>query len=297
MNAAFCDLTGYNKNELLKAISWIGFLAPSDWFEQGEKIVQNIIAERSPQRVDIELIRKDGKRVNIELLINPDHDKEKTDIFIFANDISEKAEFISFLQRSEQDLLAILGNLPQLILELDHNGRINSVLNYFSDDRLVKFDELEDNTIYSIFPGSSADKILASVQKCLRKGKNEYFQFSIDAEERTFWYEADLIYNNKDMVIFTSREITKRIELENNYLQISEKYINNIDNSLIPFFTFDDNYKFSYANSAGLKLLYISEKEISRKRSIRNITIIGQFLPSGILLFKKKINLTSISFP
>jgi len=263
VNTAFCDLTGYSKNELLKAISWIGFLAPSEWFEQGEEIVQNIITEGSSQRVDIELIRKDGKEISVELLINPDHNKEKTDIFIFASDISEKTEFISFLQRSEQDLLAILGNLPQLILELDHNGRINSVLNSFSDERLVKFDELEDNTIYSIFPGSSADKILTSVQKCLKNGKNEYFQFSFEADDRAFWFEADLIYNNKDMVIFTSRDITERIELENNLLQISEKYINNVDNSLIPFFTFDENYKFSYANSAGLKLLNITEKEIS----------------------------------
>ena len=69
MNAAFAQLTGYTQDEL-KRVDWASDLTPPEWREFEQKKLEEQQRTGRPIRYEKEYIRKDGRRIPIELLVH-----------------------------------------------------------------------------------------------------------------------------------------------------------------------------------------------------------------------------------
>jgi PAS domain S-box-containing protein len=115
-NRAFCELTGYSEKEL-KTINWAGTLTPPEWLESERKALAELERTGQPVRYQKEYLRKDGRRVPIELFVHlvRDASGRVEHYYSFVTDITERLRAEERLRHLNAVLLAIR-NVNQLIV-------------------------------------------------------------------------------------------------------------------------------------------------------------------------------------
>jgi PAS domain S-box-containing protein len=99
-NAAFCGLLGYSETEL-RALDWSRDLTPPEWRDFEANYLAELHRRGQPVRYEKEILRKDGSRVPVELLVHLVQDElgNPQYYYAFITDLSERL-------RAEQDLAA-----------------------------------------------------------------------------------------------------------------------------------------------------------------------------------------------
>ena len=101
-NQAFAELTGYLRPELEdKQINWGLLLTPPEWRASEAAQLAKCIRTRQPVRYEMERIRKDGRRVPIELFVQPVFEQggEFLHYRVFLSDITERQQAAALLQK------------------------------------------------------------------------------------------------------------------------------------------------------------------------------------------------------
>ncbi len=117
VNKAFEDLTGYSADEL-RGIDWVGVLTPPEWQEVERQRLAELNRTGKPVLYAKEYVRKDGKRVPIELLVHlvANEDGSPLYYYSFITDITarkqaeHKIESLLSDVRTERDRLSALIN-------------------------------------------------------------------------------------------------------------------------------------------------------------------------------------------
>lgn len=68
-NQGYCDLMGYSSEELHNT-SWLTMLSPPEWMAPQKAALAELDRTGKPVRYEKEYIRKDGRRVPVELLVH-----------------------------------------------------------------------------------------------------------------------------------------------------------------------------------------------------------------------------------
>jgi len=125
VNFAFRNLTGYNEEEI-QGISWNRVLTPPEYYEFEKAKLSEAQHTKAPVRYEKEYIRKDGKRVPVELVLHPFFDKEGNIVhyFAFITDITERKKADQLLRQAKNDWERTFDSAPDLIAILDNNHRI-----------------------------------------------------------------------------------------------------------------------------------------------------------------------------
>ena len=129
-NKTYQQITGYNDEEL-KAIDWNKVLTPPEWLESELQKLNELFETKKAVVYKKEYIRKDGKRVPVELTVHARLD-EKGDIsyyYSFVKDITErkKAENIKDLILNISNATYQTLNLEDLVLKIEQE--ISTVVN------------------------------------------------------------------------------------------------------------------------------------------------------------------------
>ncbi len=113
INPAFCELTGYSEEELLGNVTWNDTLTPPEWRKYEGEILQKLLATGEPQRFEKEYIRKDGKRISVELLMhrNVDAADNLEDVFGFVTDITDR-------KKAGEEKETLIHNMGERVKEL-----------------------------------------------------------------------------------------------------------------------------------------------------------------------------------
>jgi PAS domain S-box-containing protein len=104
-NRAYCELTGYSVEELQSA-SWTEVLTPAEWMEQEMAALAELERTGKPVRYEKEYLRKDGRRVPVELLVHAVRNESgKVEFYYsFLTDITERKRIGEALRRSRDEL-------------------------------------------------------------------------------------------------------------------------------------------------------------------------------------------------
>ena len=103
-NRAYCELTGYSLEEL-QGISWRTVLTPPEWLEPEKAALAEIERTGKPVRFEKEYVRKDGRRVPVEVLAHVQrYVADKVLYYSFVTDITERKRVAEALQRSRDEL-------------------------------------------------------------------------------------------------------------------------------------------------------------------------------------------------
>jgi len=104
-NRAYCELTGYSLDEL-QSTSWSAELTPPEWAEKEMAELAELEQTGKPVRYEKEYVRKDGRRVPVELLVHAARDESgQTEFYYcFLTDITERKRIDEALRRSRDEM-------------------------------------------------------------------------------------------------------------------------------------------------------------------------------------------------
>jgi len=104
-NRAYCELTGYSLEEL-QSISWTDPLTAPEWIEREKAELAELERTGKPVRYEKEYVRKDGRRILVELLVHTVRDDSGRAEFYycFLTDITERKRASEALAKSRDEL-------------------------------------------------------------------------------------------------------------------------------------------------------------------------------------------------
>jgi PAS domain S-box-containing protein len=110
-NRAFCELTGYSAEELQK-VNWSTVLTPPEWADPERKSLAELERTGNPVRYRKEFVRKDGRRVPIELFVHlvRGESGDAKYYYAFVTDITERNRMEIALRESEERYRLIADN-------------------------------------------------------------------------------------------------------------------------------------------------------------------------------------------
>jgi len=112
-NEAFVELLGYSQDEL-KELRWDIDLTPPEWVNGQREAMKNIAATDHPNMYVKEYIRKDGKRIAVEQLINAIKDRrgEVQYYYVFVREIKEQNAKMDVQRKIERGYFSLMGHWP-----------------------------------------------------------------------------------------------------------------------------------------------------------------------------------------
>ncbi len=104
-NQAWCDLTGYTREEL-GSTDWTTVLTPPEWIEPESAALAELERTGRPVRYEKEIIRKDGGRVPVDMLVHVTRDEQGHALHFtsFVTDISERKRAEATIRALNTDL-------------------------------------------------------------------------------------------------------------------------------------------------------------------------------------------------
>ncbi len=216
-SGALKKITGYSVKEINTfKQSWSSIIHPEDRERIAEKIVENLNA-RSGLKIEYRIISKDGKIKWLTDSSKPIWDEKENKPIGYlgaVRDITERKETEAALMESEAKKNLILQKIPDLIFVFDHKGKFLNVYSETETDPLYQPEEFLNRYLYEIFPKDISDLFYANLQRALKTGEIQKFEYELSSKGEAFYYESRLIVSGKNEVVAIIRDITDRKKTE-----------------------------------------------------------------------------------
>ncbi|MDD4929950.1 MAG: PAS domain S-box protein [Gallionella sp.] len=135
----------------------------------------------------------------------------------FIADITERKQAEDALKISNQRFNALLSAVPDLMFELDHNGRYLNVWSNQDELLAASAKQLIGRTVNEILPASAAEETLAAIDEARLKGQSFGHQIKLSLPQGETWFElsvARLTGVQQTSYIVLSRDISGRKQAE-----------------------------------------------------------------------------------
>jgi PAS domain S-box-containing protein len=204
-NEAYWQLTGYSPDLSMKQTTLE--LGLWDDAEARRQFVERLKEQRTLRNPDYEFETVQGeKRIAIAFydLIEVG---ETPCILSMFYDITPLKEAEAALLQSEARMRALLEAIPDLIFELDREGRILQYIPSAIAQTLVPPNEFIDRTVADVIP-SIADQASFAIRRALESGQVNAFEYPLwqDGEQKI--YESRIVALGGDSVLAMVRDVT-----------------------------------------------------------------------------------------
>lgn len=181
-----------------------------------------MVTGESIQNVELQLQHKDGKSVWLNMAARPIRNDlgQMIHIAISFSDISLIQETKNRLSASLGQLQATIKAIPDLLFELDSEGRYCSPPIGNQDLLLEKRELLVGKMVNQIFPPEAAANVMASITQAIQSGLSSGYEIWLDVPmgRRCFELSAarkEMASLERSRVVMLARDVTQRKSIEN----------------------------------------------------------------------------------
>jgi len=169
VNASYCKMVGYTREELLKmSLSDLEAVeTPEEFAKHKEKVVA-----QGYDFFETQHQCKDGKTINVEVSASY-IDVEGGQIVVFVRNITDRKKAEQALIESEGKYRTLVENIPQKIFFKDKNSVYVSCNSNFAEDLQIKPAEFSGHTDYDFYPRGLAEKYRADDKRVIESGNTE----------------------------------------------------------------------------------------------------------------------------
>lgn len=297
VNDAFCDFTGYSREELLSE-TFIEITHPNDLQMNLEKLEKLIAGEIQFYQMEKRYIHKLGHVVWGSLSVNLIYETDGTPKYIMGQieDITEKKEIEVKLLESEQKYRLITENSSDRIITITPEGKYHYISPSLENQLGYKIDELLGKGPIDLVHNKDKPLLKKAVQVVLESQLSIIVTYRIRHKKGHYlWTEANIkcIKDNKGkrLVLMICREITERKEIEMK-LQQSTKKVNTILESISDgFFSLDDDDRFIFVNRSALQFLGRRKEEIIGYKMLDVFSSASNLVKNYLFVKAKKIDM------
>lgn len=190
-----------------------------------ERAVQRAIEHGDPYDVELELITAKGNRRWVHCIGEADQKHSK--VFGIFQDITASKQAEQATIDLADELKATLQAIPDLLYELDENGRYHNV--WSGNESLVsrQKERVIGRTVVEIMPAEAAQTVLAVLAETITTGVSHGHQISLPLPRGTYWFELSAaVKKNRPgearRIVLLSRNVTARKANETNLQQLTE---------------------------------------------------------------------------
>ena len=227
VNEGAMRLYGYSRDEFLNLCFY--HLYPSTDIGISDKIFK-VVREDRYNRFEAKHIASGNRIVDVELYIQPIKSFNGYLLMIMIVDISEKKLALKLLEESLNNYKIIAGNSTDLILRHTISGQIT----YASPASIrllgYKPGELTLENVYNFIHPGDADRIRAGLLSMIDTVHYKARFRIINSKGKYRWFEstAKILPDNSMLdsereIISVSRDVTDRVEIENQLLEANKK--------------------------------------------------------------------------
>lgn len=165
--------------------------------------------------VELTARRRDGAAVPVEISVSSVHQDDKWLGIAIVRDISERKRHEDAMRKLQNDLQATLDAVPDLLFELDLDGRYHASHSPRTELLAVPADNLLGRTIHDVLDPDAALACLAALQEANEKGFSTGTQMALDLPVGRRWFELSVAKkpvaeNETPRFVVLSRDITER---------------------------------------------------------------------------------------
>ncbi len=238
VNAAYSDLTGYGRDEIMK-LDWARTLTPPEWRDTDRMHLEELTLTGQPVRYKKEYIRKDGSRVPVEMFAHIAKDEQgKTKYYYaFVTDITER-------KRSEERIMAerdfsnsALNSLPGIVYLFNQEGRFLrwnrnfEIVSEYSPEEIARMNPLD------FFSERDRELIRERIRQTFEKGaadaEAEFVTRS--GRHKSYYYTGRVIrVEGEPCLIGMGIDITERKRIDDELRKSEEQFRRLTQQSPVP---------------------------------------------------------------
>ena len=260
-NPITTTLFGYSKKELL-TMSVLDIEIISD--RKRKARIKKLIANGKDD-FETTIRTKKGSQRNVDvetIIINYLH---KPAVMNITRDITERKQAEKNTQKAQENLTTILEAIPDLLFEVDTEGRIYYYQAHRQDLLAVPPTVFMGKSFSEVLPNEASKVCLAAIDESLKKGWSTGKKYALDLASGKHWFEISVstIKESNDTTkhfIDLARDITDRIVAEEKVKTEKKRIDSILELVATPIFLKDNDHRISYANSAFCKLFKLNKK-------------------------------------
>jgi PAS domain S-box-containing protein len=221
------EISGYPEQELTSR-PFPMFIHPDDRDMVVERHLRRLKGEDFQSRYPFRLITSNGsvKWVEIGAVLIDWEDKPAT--LNFISDITERKLAEQALQQANERLQATLNALPDLMFEVDREGRFHDYRVPHSDLLYVPPEVFLGKTVSQVLPKEAADISSQAIAQAVEEGRHRGATYSLEMPEGLKWFELSIASKGDPKapdgrLIVLAHDITERKQVEQALLESEKK--------------------------------------------------------------------------
>jgi diguanylate cyclase (GGDEF)-like protein/PAS domain S-box-containing protein len=226
-NDRLCEILGYSREELAVK-NWVEMTHPDDIEKDIVEFEKVVHGESEGYTTNKRYIRKDGSIVIANMSVKCVRtDDGKVDYFVaMIRDITEQEHRKTEALAAQSQLKATLDAIPDLLFELDLNGRCHDYHSARTDLPTAPVEDLLGKKISDILPSAAVDIIVSALLEAQEKGLSSGKQLELEFAQGKLWFELSVSRKHVDpghdsRFIVLARDITERKASERRILNLA----------------------------------------------------------------------------
>ncbi|HPD56600.1 MAG TPA: PAS domain S-box protein [Smithellaceae bacterium] len=269
VNDRFCEMTGYNKEEVIGQSARLIYPTQEEFDYVGKEKYRQI-SEKGTGSVETRFKKKDGTIIDILLSSTPiDPTDLSRGVTFTALDISERKKTEDDLRKSDEKYRSIMKNMQEGYFEVDLGGNLTFVNQAMCANLGYSEKELIGMNFRQYTSEETARKLFQVYNKIFKTGqlvKTASFEF-IRKDKTKIYSEtsASLIVDNQGKPVGfrgVSRDVTERKQMEDALRESEEKYRTILESIDDGYYEIDLEGNYTFFNDAEARNLGYSREEM-----------------------------------